>query len=150
MGPYAAIYSRLTAAQTGDVTAQTDALAVLTAAMGTPPRVYPGVSDQNAYPLITYESHQENEDSLTPMVGKEFTVTITITCQGTAAYVQAHTIKTATRTLLDRKTSPAGGWGGINAKCYLQGSDESSEADGGNADALFYEITEEYRVWAQA
>lgn len=147
-----AIYARLTAAQQGDLGTQTAALAALASLIGK--RVYPEISDQNLYPLVIYQVKQEEEDSITPMVAKEFTVTITMVARGQAAYGTAQTIKTNVRLLLDRQGSLAGGtdgWGGIQVRgFYLQPDDEAVEPDSGNPDDLFYEISDAYRVWAAA
>jgi len=143
-----AIYSRLTAAQTGDASAQTTALATIAAAVGT--RVYPHNSPDNLYPMIAYEIQQEDEDSLTPMTAKEFSMILTIVANGSGAYSTVQSLKAATRVLLDRKSSPNAGWGGVVCKCYLKGSDEADETDAGNSDAAFFEVADTYKVWAAA
>ncbi len=148
------IYSRLTTAQTGDGNAprsgtvfyatKTLALAYLTAQIGD--RVYPGFSDQNIYPLVEYHVHQESEESIAVLTGKEFTLSINVVARGSGAKLLCNNIKNAIRALLDRET---GAWdGAITAKCFFQGSDDNSESEGANADALFYEVQDEYRVYA--
>lgn len=143
-----AIFSRLTTAQTGDVSAQTTALATVAATVAD--RIYPNESPDNLYPMIVYEIRQESEDSITPMTAKEFSVTLTMAATGSGAYSTVQTLKAAVRTLLDRKTSPNTGWGGVVARFFLDGSDESQENDGSNPDASYFEVVDEYRVWAQA
>lgn len=143
-----AIFARLTAAQSGDTAPMTAALAVLAnSTTGAGTRVYPRISDENVYPCIVYETTQEMEDSLEPLTGKEFGLSLRHVCRGEGAYKQAHLLKVNTRILLDRKR---GTWGGIICKCLLQGSDEEDSADGGNQEALFFEVIDEYKVWANA
>jgi hypothetical protein len=141
-----AIVSRLTTAQSGDNAGQTAALGVLTASIGT--QVYPGRSDRDIYPFVAYGIRQEAEDSITARAMKEFTVTLWIETRGAGAYKQAQAIKQAIRTLLDRQ---GGTWGGVVVKGFwFVDSEENDSSDGGNSDALFYEVEEEYHVWAAA
>lgn len=145
-----AIVSRLTAAQTADTSDQTDALAILTAKIG--PRVYPLISPENIYHLITYQIHGEDEQTVQPLATKEFTVTLTIETKKDAAHPNAYTdldtIATAVKALLDRK---GGTWGTVPVRgFYFKGSEEDSFADEQNAEELFYQVDQEYRVWAQA
>ncbi len=143
------IYARLTAAQTGDNAGQTAALAVLAAAVGT--RVYPGISDQNHYPFIDYRVHQEKEESVQVQRQKEYTLTLVIVANGASARVAAGRIQAAVHTLLDRQTwTVSAGLGGGTTRCFLEGADEDVTAVGGNPDALYYELDEEYRVWSNA
>jgi hypothetical protein len=145
-----AIFARLTAAQPGDTGDDTDALAVITPMVGR--RVYPLVSQDGVYPLITYQTHKEAEGSITALATKEFTVTLTIETKKDAAHPAAYsdltTLAVAVQKLLDRR---GGTWGGIPVKgFYFKGADEDSFSNEQNAEEIFYQAEHEYRVWAQA
>jgi hypothetical protein len=133
-----AIYSRLT-----------DDSSVYAAVQG---RIYPITSPEDVYPLITYQVHREPEDTIQPLAMKEFTVTLTMVAKKTqavpGAYSALQDLRAAVVAALDRR---GGVWGGVNVKgFYLQDSEEDAYSDDANSEEMFFEATDEYRVWAEA
>jgi hypothetical protein len=115
-------------------------------------RVYPMISPDNVYPLITYQVHREPEDTIQPLVMKEFTITITmVTLKNIArpsAYSDLQALRAAVVAALDRQ---GGTWGGVYVKgFYLQDGEEDSYSDDANSEQTFYQAEDEYRVWAEA
>ncbi len=140
-----AIFSRLSAAQSGDTAGLTAALATVAGYVGTgtAARVYPNISDDETYPLIVYDITQEEDEAIQSRTTKEYTMYVTGVVTGQGAYLDVHTMMDAVRTLLDRQT---GTWASIAIRCFFKRRNERRESDG--PDNLYYEIEDEYHIFA--